>query len=335
MQREEFNELVQQARQADLFSYFQQSGYSMEKHGNEYYVKEVAGLCVNPSTNQWYHHYTNQGGTNNALDCLTKILDRSFNQAVFELTGRDVTERRSQSFPKEHRPQITSPPHTAERVKKELQIPAQAPNMRRLFAYLCQSRKIPAEVVEELVHAKLLYQSDSKQNSNAVFVHRNTSGEICGAELQGLNSYKRFKGVATGTGESVFQFTPVPSPDGKIKRAYLFESAIDLMSFYTFCDKRKLVGATLVSMAGLKPTIPKQLREQEIGIISCVDNDDAGRRFEAENDFYRPDGIKEMLDEHGFKDWNELLIYHAAHPDVALKDIPKIENPTENLSMSR
>ena len=49
-------------------------------------------------------------------------------------------------------------------------------------------------------------------------------------------------------------------------------------------------------MAGLKPTVPKQLREQGIEIFSCVDNDDAGRKFENENGFKRSDGVKALLD---------------------------------------
>ena len=121
--------------------------------------------------------------------------------------------------------------------------------------------------------------------------------------------------MAKGTGDSVFRFIPNPSPDGKIKRAYLFESAIDLMSFYSFCKREKIEGSLFVSMAGLKPTVPKQLREQGIEIFSCVDNDDAGRKFENENGFKRSDGVKALLDNNGFKDWNELLTFKAEHPN--------------------
>lgn len=46
--------------------------------------------------------------------------------------------------------------------------------------------------------------------------------------------------------------------------------------------------------------------------FSCVDNDDAGRRFEKENGFVRPKGVIEQLDKQGFKDWNELLVSNPA-----------------------
>ena len=329
MKKDEFAQLTQMAREADLLSYFQQSGYTLEKHGGNYYVKEFPGLCIKPDTNQWYHHYTNVGRTNNSLDCLTLVVGRDFKQAIYELTGQDVTAKRSADFPKSHAPQYTAPPRTptAPKEKRELQMPEHAPNMRQMFAYFCQSRKIPYKIVEELVHAKLLYQSQNIvhttikgtpqtfKNANAVFVHKNEKGDVVGGEIQGCNSFKRYKGIAAGTGDSAFMFTPVPARDGKIKRAYIFESAIDLMSFYSFCDRRKLEGAVFVSMAGLKPTVPKKLEAEGVQIISCVDNDDAGRKFEAENGFVRSASVKSHLDDQGFKDWNEYLVFKSENPE--------------------
>lgn len=329
MKKDEFATLTQMAREADLLEYFQQSGYTLEKHGGNYYVKEFPGLCIKPDSNQWYHHYTNIGRTNNSVDCLTLVIGCDFKQAIYELTGQDVTVKRSSDFPKSQAPKYTTPPKyaTVPKEKRALQMPEHAPNMRQMFAYFCQSRKIPYPVVEELVHAKLLYQSQNIvnttvngtpqtfKNANAVFVHKNENGDVVGGEVQGCNSFKRYKGIAAGTGDSAFMFTPVPARDGKIKRAYIFESAIDLMSFYSFCDKRKLEGAVFVSMAGLKPTVPKKLEAEGVQIISCVDNDDAGRKFEAENGFVRSASVKSHLDNNGFKDWNEYLVFKSENPE--------------------
>lgn len=100
MQKEDFNQLINSARQTDLLSYFQQSGYTVEKVSENYYIKEIKGLCIRPDTNQWYNHYTNTGRTNNSIDCLTLVLGRSFNQAVYELTGKDIANMRSSDYPK-------------------------------------------------------------------------------------------------------------------------------------------------------------------------------------------------------------------------------------------
>ena len=333
MNNDEFKKLSEEARKANLLEYFRSSGYTVQRKGAEYYVKEINGLCINPDKHLWFHHYTGEGGSS-AIDCLVKVLERDFKQAVFELTGRDVTTTRSYEHTGEYKPQYTAPPKSDRPapMKKELEMPPQSANMRQLFAYMCQARKIPAKVVEELVHAGLLYQSErmttattatgekkTYRNANAVFVHKDADGNVIGGEIQGLNSFKRYKGVATGTGDSAFMFSPVPARDGKIRRAYIFESAIDLMSFYKFCDKKKLEGAVLVSMAGLKPTVPKALQAQGVEIFSCVDNDDAGRRFEQDNGFDRPKGVIEQLDKQGFKDWNELLVFKTANPEAHLE----------------
>lgn len=318
MKKQDLDQLAATARQSDLLQYFQSSGYTVEKKGREYYVKEFNGLCINPETNQWFDHYTNVGRTNNSIDCLTHVLGYSFNQAVYELTGQDITNAKPSDFPQKQAPEYTSPPKSQSPIpaKKELVIPEQADNMRRMFAYFCKTRKLPKEIIQELVDKKLLYQS--AKNGNAVFLHKDADGNVTGAEIQGTNSYKRFKGVASGTGESTFTYMPLPTADGKPKRAFIFESAIDMMSFYKFCDMKKMRGVMLVSMAGLKPTVPKQLQAEGVEIISCVDNDDAGRRFEMENNFKRPDSVKKLLDEKGFKDWNEMLVFRSENPDANL-----------------
>ncbi len=162
----------------------------------------------------------------------------------------------------------------------------------------------------------------NSQSENAVFVHRNEKGEVVGGEIQGINSFKRFKGVVAGTSDSVFMFTPFPAKDGKLRRAYIFESAIDLMSFYTLCNKKNklMEGAAFISMAGLKPTIPKQLQAQGVEIISCVDNDEKGRQFEADNGFVRSESVKKHLDNQGFKDWNEMLVFQSENGNLNLME---------------
>ena len=79
-------------------------------------------------------------------------------------------------------------------------------------------------------------------------------------------------------------------------------------------------GVLLVSMAGLKPSIPKRLEAEGVTIISCVDNDDKGRSFEVANGFNRPESVKKLLDEKGFKDWNELLVFQSASSNANISE---------------
>lgn len=324
------DELIQEARHKSLVDFFQASGYTLDKKGAQYYVTEINGLTINPNNNAWYHHYSGCGGYN-AIDCVTKILGMKFEDAVYALTGQAL-EHRSTSQRKPERKPAPAPVQKAEpkpEQPKAVTMPEKAGAEAPLYAYLHKTRKIPYDVIREFISAGVLYQTNRKMDAgfkaNAVFVHRDRNGNPVGGEIQGLDPVRRFKGMVEGTGDSVFHFIPRPSKDGKVKRAYVFESAIDLMSFYAlFKDKLDLDGAAMISLAGLKPAVPKKLQAAGIEIISCVDNDDAGKKFEVDNGFKRTDFVKDQLDSKGLKDWNDLLKFPDAR--AAEPTVPRIVN---------
>ena len=130
--------------------------------------------------------------------------------------------------------------------------------------------------------------------------HKDENGNSIGAEIQGTNSEKRYKGVAAGTGDSLFSVTI-----GTPTKAYIFESAIDLLSFRQLANQQRIQNSLLVSMAGLKPNSLKALSERGLQLFACVDNDEAGRRFISSNNLTQRNHI---LKEFGVKDFNELLI---------------------------
>lgn len=332
----ENKELIEKARTADLADYFRTSGYTLKKICGETYVNEIKGLVINTESNSWFSHYQQVGRRNNSIDCLTMILDKSFKEAVYELTGQDISHSRSSDRRTEQKPIMKAATQKPQepKEKKEIEMPEHAPTQRRVFGYLHTGRHISNDVIRELVNEKLLYQTQVEfkgklqdqpvtyKRANAVFVHKDENGNEVGGEVQGLDINKRFKGTVGGTGETFFKFVPVK--EVKPVRAFVFESAIDLMSFYTMCtDKSRLKGTMLVSMAGLKNFVVEQLRAQGLHVISAVDNDDAGRKFERLNELTRSDSVKDKLDIHNFKDWNERLEYQTKHPDF-LAEEPKI-----------
>ncbi|MBR1432716.1 DUF3991 and TOPRIM domain-containing protein [Ruminococcus sp.] len=346
MQDKDFDELVEQARHADLVDYFRTSGYTLKKISGEIYINEIKGLSIKPETNSWFSHYNQVGRVNNSLDCLTLILDKSFKDAVYELTGQDVSRTRtSNSSSRKTSPPIRQAVVAQEEVqeKRSMEMPAHASTQRRVFAYFHSTRKIPNDVIRELVDQKLLYQAEFEikgklqdkeqifKKSNAVFIHTDNNGKAVGGEIQGLDMNKRFKGTVAGTGETFFKFVPIK--EVKPVRAFVFESAIDLMSFYSMCnDKSKLRGTMLVSMSGLKNFAVEQLREQGLNVISAVDNDEAGRKFENANNLSRSDFVTEKLDLHGFKDWNERLVYQTEHPNFLVEEQKIVQEHREKIS---
>lgn len=281
------DELIQKARNADLADYFQRSGYECELRKNELHVKGYGGLFVNTQTNEWFcfSQQGNNRGGKNPVNCLTDVLGIDFKTAVEQLSGGRLVYEKKQN-------QDVS---FSER-KRGLVLPEKADNMKRVFAYLCQSRKISPELVSQLAHDGLLYQDT---RGNAVFVHKDDNGKIIGAEIQGTSSFQRYKGVAAGTSDSVFAVKI-----GEPKKCYVFESAIDLLSFKQLANQEKINNSVLVSMAGLKPNSIKKLAESGMKMYSCVDNDEAGIKFTESNNLT---ACRKILEDHGVKDYNDLL----------------------------
>ena len=278
-------EQVEKARQASLADFFIQNGFEAELTRNELHVKGYGGLYINTDTNEWYcFSQADKHGGRNAINCLTDILGMDFKTAVEALTGENISYG-------VYKPTEQPPPKS-----KELIIPERAESMRNVFAYLCQTRKIDSKIVSDLAHNGLLYQD---KRGNAVFLHIDDNGEILGAELQGTNTYQRFKGVAAGTADSVFSLK-VGTPN----KVYVFESAIDLLSFRQLASPNKVQDSVLVSMAGLKPSTLKTFAERGLPLYACVDNDEAGSRFISDNNLIP---CNKVLADSGVKDFNELL----------------------------
>lgn len=279
-------EQIASARDADLTVYFLRSGYDCERLRDELHIKGFGGLYVNAVTNQWHCFGENKGGTN-SVNCLTEVLGMDFQTAVLALLGSVGGEScRDEVYRSE---------------KKSFKLPERAYNMRKVFAYLCQTRKISSEIVSRLTHQKLLYQDVC---GNAVFVHCDEGGNAVGAEIQGTNSKKRYKSVAPGTTDSVFSVNL-----GEPRKCYVFESAIDLMSFWQLADPQKIQGSMLVSMAGLKYGSIKRIADSGMTIYSCTDNDSAGQRFTL---MYGLRSCQRILEENNVKDFNELLQKQSA-----------------------
>lgn len=281
------DELIQKARNADLADYFQRSGYECELRKNELHVKGYGGLFVNTQTNEWFcfSQQGNNRGGKNPVNCLTDVLGIDFKTAVEQLSGGRLVYEKKQNQDVSFSGR-----------KRELVLPEKADNMKRVFAYLCQSRKISPELVSQLAHDGLLYQDT---RGNAVFVHKDDNGKIIGAEIQGTSSFQRYKGVAAGTSDSVFAVKI-----GEPKKCYVFESAIDLLSFRQLANQEKINNSVLVSMAGLKPNSIKKLAESGMKMYSCVDNDEAGIKFTESNNLT---ACRKILEDHGVKDYNDLL----------------------------
>jgi hypothetical protein len=301
---------IQQAREADLVNFFERNGYKVKKQGREFHIEGFGGLYINPEKGVWNCFSEGKGG-HNSIDCLQHMLGYDFKTAVSSLVGgEDLRVVRTRKIPEK-----PAPPEFS-----EAKMPEREGSIKRVYAFLTATRKIDAKLVSKMVNEGRLYQDT---RGNAVFVHRDADGKAVGAELQGTYTPpggSRFRGVSAGTHGTVFavSFAEKGVPPGKI---YVFESAIDLLSFQQMCDPKKLAGCALISMAGLKDETLKPYIDSGAKIFSCVDNDEAGRKFNERNGLQSGN----LLARENVKDWNELLQKRQAAADARVKSTGDVE----------
>ena len=271
---------IYEARNCSLETYFKNKGFKVVKGNKDRFrISGYGGLIVFNCT--YYRHSTQTSG--NAIDCLVNEFGLSFNDAVEELVGRSsavIYEK-----PKEKN-------KSGNYILPELSI-----NQHRAFAYLMKTRRINQKLIVWLLKNKLLLQ-DAKYG-NAIFPYYDVD-KIVGAEIVGTLDNVRFKQILRFDQKQLIKDNvfirafacDVPDtadgygyvvkyPDVEIiEELYLFESAIDLLSF--ICLHGHVVNAVYVSMGGLKQETVNRYQKTypEALTYLCVDNDEFGDKFE-------------------------------------------------------
>ena len=266
---------IQQANSADIMSLVQSHGMTYNKVGHEFHIRGYGGLYVNPDKNIFscFSRYSADGkvlGGKGALSFACKILGYDFKSAMREIVGSDYNYK--PFVPRREYSHVTEE-------KKEFIMPPRSENIKQTIAYLTKTRKLAPALVNEFIKKGLLFQTfsekDGKRHENGVFVHFNNEGKPCGAEIFGISSFGRFKkNVLPDETDKGFVYQKGNDP----KTVYLFEAAIDLMSFVQMHPE--IDNAKFVSMSGLKPTIAAHyLNDPTVRVVSCVDNDARAQAF--------------------------------------------------------
>ena len=278
-------ELIKQARQTDLATFLINKGYKLIRNGTRYRHSEHTSLVFTKNSYYW----NSRAESGNSIDYLVKHLGYSFNQAVYELT-------KEKNIPG---------PSSIECF--DVDNITLSKNYARAYAYLNKTRYIDINIITQLKNNNHLFMDE---HNNIVFPMFNEVGKIVGAELQGTLTFKKFKGISKGSEYGYgFNIKTTLTP----KRAFFFESAIDLISFYQLCEysfQANIDDSILVSMAGLKANIIEHtLKAFKIDSkpFICVDNDKAGQAFiqalKNENKAFEVEEVPAP-----YKDWNEYLI---------------------------
>lgn len=272
-------------------------GETLQKLGSEWEWK-FHDERVTIRNNIWFDQYTQKGG--DAVDFFRYFYGESEEQAAAMLLNCSVADLGK--LP------ARSPPQ-AEPVKKQqekvLKIPPAHKDMRRVFAYLCQTRGIAPEVVSAFVRKGLIYESAS--HHNAVFVGRDEQGEVRHLHARGTLTGSHFRQTLPDS-EKEYSFH-WQGANGKL---YAFEAPIDMLSYISLhpegWQSHTYVALCGVSAAPIHHLLETQPQLEEVAL--CLDNDEAGhsaaRRIAGE--LLREWNVTVSAEFPTLKDWNDELL---------------------------
>lgn len=261
-----------QASQVNIMDYLQSHGYTCKRAGRQYIFPEIGdSFTVNPDKNCFYWFSRSVGG--GPVQCLQAAFGMDEDTAVRELIGDTLLVQNAKQ-------KSAAKPAVADE-KKEFVMPERADNCKKVYAYLINQRQLSPQIISDFIKKGVLYQGFTQlpggKRENAIFLHLNDDGKPCGADVQGLYSLVKFKGIIPHD-DTDKGFVYTKGDPKKADTVYLFEAPIDLMSFVELHPE--IENAKFVAMGGLKPSIAANyINDTSLNVVSCVDNDTAGKAF--------------------------------------------------------
>lgn len=211
-------ELIEQARNADLFAYLQTYEPTvLKRDGPNYRHKEHDSLVYVTGKRYWY--WNSRGRSLNALDYLIEIRGYGLVDAVNRLTGGEI--RQTQPAKK---PEVQS-----RTLKEPERKPFSLPWSKRCAAFMVsylQRRGISSEIISRCFKLGLLYEARYKGEAVCVFVGKDDAGKARFACMRSIGGNLK-KDVAGS--DKRFSFCYPPRNPG-CRQLAVFEAPIDAIS---------------------------------------------------------------------------------------------------------
>ena len=205
-------EVVEQAKQIDLLTYFMNNNPSelVKKGTNTYSLKSHDSVII--SNGLWHRFSTNQAGKT-AVDYLIKVEKMTFLEAVRTVLNRNINT-------------YIIPKNGTNNVPKQIVIPEKSETNKEVIDYL-KNRGIDEDIILDCINKKLIYQEN--KTNNVVFVGYDNEHNIKYAGCRSTNN-KRIMRDAKGSSKE-FSFRLLSNI--KNNSLHIFESSIDLLSYAT------------------------------------------------------------------------------------------------------
>lgn len=236
-------------------------GYEVKQEGTTYRMKNDDFNIVVSETNKFTDNKSMVQGFG-SISMLMDIFNYKFSEAITFLTSNFGFERTAKVISANKKQTDTM---LKQAVKNSmLEMPKPAPNnITKVIDYLCKTRKLSKNLVEDLIKKNMLF-ADNK--NNCVF----TNDKNTFAFIRGTYEGKRFVGVK---GDIDFIQYDYGNPETK----YLFESAIDALSFRSMNPDAN--GTYIVLNGSALVNRIHEVTDQADKVYLCFDNDEQGTKF--------------------------------------------------------
>lgn len=218
-------------------------------------------LVVNTDTNKFTENKSMTQGFG-AISLLVDVFKYNFVEAIKMLTHGFGAEALTKVALTDNKTTEALVKNNIEKIVREIPKP-NPKNINKVIEYLTNTRKIDKSIVDDLISKNLLY---ADKNNNCVFVNdKNTF-----AFLRGTYEQKKFVSVAGEPNFLQYEF-------GKSTDTYLFESAIDALSFRTLNPERE--GKYIVLNGSMLINRVHEVINENSKLFLCFDNDSQGEKF--------------------------------------------------------
>lgn len=306
-------EQIAHANNVNLVDFLKSQGESLTKSGKD--MRWNRHTSVTLRGNQWFEWKSQEGGY--PIHFLQKYYHYSFREAMEVLlsVAGDMT---------------VSAQDIQDTQKKEFQLPSKNTNMKRVFAYLHETRGIDKDILGEFIKMNLLYE-DAKYH-NAVFVGYDENGIPRHAHKKSTfsNGNKSYRGNVEGS-DPRYTFHYV----GKNSKLFVFEAPIDMLSYISL-HKENWQENSYIALSGLSMQGIECMMENYSNlkiILLCLDHDIAG--------IEGAERIKDQLVEKGYhevgilqslnKDWNEDIKKRKGKAFIEAEDNPRYKEIEEQI----
>lgn len=299
--------------QIKIEDYARRMGYSVEKKGSYFSLKEHDSVIIDPRKNCFWRNSEpgsgkaiGKGGSIIDFVCMFKnvSLHEALKELSMEVQGKYGYPPDRSAFCKMTRPKQKGNFLSAATV---LALPEQDANMKNVFAYLIQTRCISQRVVQAFVDRHMLYQD---QNKNCVFVSfdmENPEKPVFACR-RGTNTRHPFYGDVAGCDyQQCFYYS------NHTDRLYVTESVIDAMSVMSLKADQDTYDYLALAGVGKLDVIRTYLQNPKIKEVWIgTDQDEHGRlaaRMLADEVRERRPDIRVVMDlpDSSYKDWNDVL----------------------------